>query len=136
MERNNNVGLALVAVNDGQVVLNERYGVKNIETQEQLLEQLLEQQGASLNVLTASPHITLDACAKRVGLWELFDNIWSCDDFGTTKADPEIYKMAAERIGLPVEDIIFLDDNLGADKTAKSAGMNWDKKFLYSTKYS
>ena len=34
MERNNNVGLALVAVNDGQVVLNERYGVKNIETQE------------------------------------------------------------------------------------------------------
>lgn len=34
MERNNNVGLALVAVNDGQVVLNERYGVKNLETQE------------------------------------------------------------------------------------------------------
>ena len=34
MERNNNVGLALVAVNNGQVVLNERYGVKNIETQE------------------------------------------------------------------------------------------------------
>lgn len=34
MERNNNVGLALVAVNDGQVVLNERYGVKNLETGE------------------------------------------------------------------------------------------------------
>ncbi|MBQ5828010.1 MAG: beta-lactamase family protein, partial [Bacteroidales bacterium] len=34
MERNNNVGLALVAVNNGQVVLNERYGVKDIETQE------------------------------------------------------------------------------------------------------
>ena len=34
MERNNNVGLALVAVNNGQVVLNERYGVKNLETQE------------------------------------------------------------------------------------------------------
>ena len=34
MERNNNVGLALVAVNDGQVVFNERYGVKNLETGE------------------------------------------------------------------------------------------------------
>ena len=34
MERNNNVGLALVAVNNGEVVLNETYGVKNIETGE------------------------------------------------------------------------------------------------------
>ena len=34
MERNNNVGLALVAVNNGEIVLNERYGVKNIETGE------------------------------------------------------------------------------------------------------
>lgn len=34
MESNNNVGLALVAVNNGEIVLNERYGVKNIETGE------------------------------------------------------------------------------------------------------
>ena len=34
MERNNNVGLALVAVKDGEVVLNERYGYKNLETKE------------------------------------------------------------------------------------------------------
>ncbi len=34
MERNNNVGLALVAVNNGEVVLNERYGVKDIQTNE------------------------------------------------------------------------------------------------------
>ena len=83
----------------------------------------LKSRGASLNVLTASPHITLDACMNRLGLWELFDNIWSCDDFGTTKADPAIYHMAAERIGKPVEEIWFLDDNLGADTTAKEAGM-------------
>ena len=34
MERNNNVGLALVAVNNGQVVLNETYGYKNLDTKE------------------------------------------------------------------------------------------------------
>ena len=34
MERNNNVGLALVAVNNGEIVLNETYGVKNLETKE------------------------------------------------------------------------------------------------------
>lgn len=83
----------------------------------------LKAQGASLNVLTASPHITLDACLKRLELHELFDHVWSCDDFATTKADPEIYKMAAERLGVPVEQVLFLDDNLNADVTAKSAGM-------------
>lgn len=83
----------------------------------------LKQRGASLNILTASPHITLDACLKRLGLWELFDNIWSCDDFQTTKADPNIYVMAAERLQTTVDQVLFLDDNLNADVTAMSAGM-------------
>ena len=83
----------------------------------------LKSRGVSLNVLTASPHITLDACLKRLGMWELFDNIWSCDDFHTTKADPNIYRMAAQKLGFPVEEVLFLDDNLDADKTAKKAGM-------------
>lgn len=85
--------------------------------------QELKQRGASLNVLTASPHVTLDACLKRLELWDLFDNIWSCDDFHTTKADPNIYQMAAQRLNTTVENVLFLDDNLDADKTAKSAGM-------------
>lgn len=83
----------------------------------------LKARGASLNVLTASPHITLDACLKRLGLWELFDNVWSCDDFATTKADPQIYVMAAERLQTSVDRVLFLDDNLNADTTAKAAGM-------------
>lgn len=79
--------------------------------------------GASLNVLTASPHITLDACLKRLGIWDLFDNIWSCDDFATSKADPIIYKKAAQKMNTCVENVLFLDDNLNANLTAKSAGM-------------
>jgi len=85
--------------------------------------QRLKTAGANLNVLTASPHITLDACLKRLGIYDLFSNVWSCDDFGTTKADPNIYKMAAQKLGVPVEEVLFLDDNLNADKTAKAAGM-------------
>lgn len=83
----------------------------------------LKSRGASLNVLTASPHTTLDPCLKRIGIYDLFDNVWSCDDFNTTKADPNIYITVAERIGERVENILFLDDNLNADKTAKQAGM-------------
>ena len=83
----------------------------------------LRTRGASLNILTASPHIMLDPCLKRLGIFELFDNVWSSDDFGTTKANPEIYRMAAERLGRKVGEVIFVDDNVGAIKTAKLAGM-------------
>lgn len=83
----------------------------------------LKARGASLNVLTASPHLTLDACLKRLELFDLFDHVWSCEDFHTTKADPEIYRMAAKEMGVGVEEVLFLDDNLNADQTAKVAGM-------------
>ena len=97
----------------------------NILPKEGVVETLktLKTQGHSLNVLTASPHITLDACLKRIGIYDLFDNVWSCDDFATTKADPKIYQMSAERLGVNVSDVLFLDDNINADKTAKVAGM-------------
>ncbi len=83
----------------------------------------MKARGDRLNVLTASPHTMLDPCLKRLGIWELFDHVWSCDDFATTKADPEIYQRAAKVIGAPVEKIIFVDDNANAVKTAKQAGM-------------
>lgn len=97
----------------------------HIQAKEHVISVLhqLRAQRARLNVLTASPHITLDACLKRLGMFELFEHVWSCDDFGTTKADPNIYRMVADELGEKVENILFLDDNLNADKTAKAAGM-------------
>jgi HAD superfamily hydrolase (TIGR01509 family) len=83
----------------------------------------LKAQGADLNVLTASPHSVLDVCLKRLGIFDLFTNVWSCEDFGTTKSDPEIYKLAAERIDKPIDEILFLDDNYNADKTAVASGI-------------
>jgi len=83
----------------------------------------LKARGDDLNVLTASPHETLDPCLKRLGIWDLFTNVWSCNDFDTNKSNPEIYRMAAARLGRPVGEVIFLDDNYNADKTAAEAGM-------------
>ena len=65
----------------------------------------------------------LDVCLRRLGIYELFTNVWSCDDFGTGKADPEIYAMAAKRMGKRVSEILFLDDNPGACATARLGGM-------------
>ncbi len=83
----------------------------------------MKKAGLGLHVLTASPHAWLDPCLVRLGLYEMFDNVWSSDDFGLQKTNPEIYGKAAERIGTAVKDITFLDDNINADRAAKKAGM-------------
>ncbi|MBQ8230136.1 MAG: HAD family phosphatase [Clostridia bacterium] len=98
------------------------YKISAKETVVQTLKKLKER-GDRLNVLTASPHSMLDPCLKRLGIWDLFDNVWSCDDFNTTKSDPKIYQSAAEKIGRRIQEIIFVDDNVNAVKTAKRAGM-------------
>ena len=43
----------------------------------------LKEAGCDLNILTASPHAMLDVCLKRLGIYDLFTNVWSCDDFST-----------------------------------------------------
>ena len=97
----------------------------NIPAKDGVIEALreLKARDCSLNVLTASPHTVLDPCLKRLGIFDIFDNVWSCNDFDMTKADPAIYVEAAKRLGKSVEEVTFLDDNLGACRTAKTAGM-------------
>ena len=83
----------------------------------------LKKEGCKLYVLTASPHACTDPCLKRNGIFELFDTVWSSDDFGITKANPQIYCDAADRIGCDISDIMFYDDNFTALETAKKAGL-------------
>lgn len=96
-----------------------------IPAKESVIEVLkkLKSSGHSLSVLTASPHITLDPCLKRLGIFDLFDYVWSSEDFGLTKAQPEIYTEVAKKLKTSVDNCIFLDDNLNAIQTAKKAGM-------------
>lgn len=123
------IGLGLDMKKEDIMALANQYAYDDyanvIEAKEHVIDALhiLKARGDHLNVLTASPHAVLDPCLKRIGIYDLFDNVWSCDDFGTSKADPEIYKMAAARMGTTVDNVLFLDDNYNADKTAVSAGM-------------
>ena len=83
----------------------------------------LKERGISINVLTASPHAFLDPCLKRLGLFGLFDNCWTIEDFGTTKSDPNIYRRAAEKLNYKIDECVMVDDSIAVIRTAKSAGM-------------
>lgn len=84
----------------------------------------LKKRGFNLHVLTACHHDALDPCLKRLNLYNLFENVWSCDDFGLTKANPSIYIELTSRLHAQPSDILFLDDNINADTAAKKAGLN------------
>ena len=54
---------------------------------------------------------------------ECVDHASALQAVGDMTGGAQIYVKAAEKLGQPVESILFLDDNYNADKTAKSAGM-------------
>ena len=83
----------------------------------------LKARGIRLHVLTASPHIFTDVCLKNRGIYELFDNVWTAEDFGTLKSDVRIYGELAKRLHVRIEECVLVDDNLRVLKTAKLAGM-------------
>lgn len=99
----------------------------------------LSDMGYHLHVLTASPHRWLDPCLKRLGLFDLFDNVWSCDDFDTEKSNPEIYRAVERKLGINGDEssgnvknvvqksesakLIFLDDNYNALRAAVASGI-------------
>lgn len=83
---------------------------------------LRKTEGARLFVLTASPHIVTDVCLQHNGVYDLFEAVWSVEDFGIAKGDVRVYHAAAERIGCTTGDISFFDDNFTALSTGAKAG--------------
>lgn len=84
----------------------------------------LREAGKPLYLLTASPHITVDACLKANGIFDWFNEVWSTDDFSLSKSSPEIFLRAAERIGCAPEEIKYFEDNIIALANADKAGLD------------
>ncbi len=75
-----------------------------------------------MNVISGSPLRFVIPCFKRLGLYELFDNICSLEYFKLTKSDRELFIKLAEKMQAKPEDCVVVDDSVNAIKTAKSAG--------------
>ena len=93
----------------------------NIVTKPGVVEYLtrLHAEGARLFVLTASPHLVTDVCLKKNGIWKLFEQVWSVEDFGLSKSDTPLFFEVAKRIGCERGDVHYFDDSLIALANAK-----------------
>ncbi|MBI3457941.1 MAG: HAD family phosphatase [Candidatus Rokubacteria bacterium] len=59
-----------------------------------------------------------------LGIEDLFDEIISSAEVGVAKPDPAIYRLAAERLGLPPEACVFVDDFEANVVAARHTGMS------------
>jgi putative hydrolase of the HAD superfamily len=68
--------------------------------------------------------ITLeDRMRDGLGIHGLFDCVVCSAAVGMAKPDPAIYALAAERLGLPPEKCVFIDDLDRNVEAARAAGM-------------
>ena len=81
-----------------------------------------KQKGYSVNVISGSPLRFVNPCLKRLGVYDLFDNVLSLEEFGYTKSDKELFIKIAEFMKATPSECIVIDDSVNAIKTAKSAG--------------
>ena len=82
----------------------------------------LKSEGHSVNVISGSPHRFVDPCLKRHNVFDLFDNVWSVEDFNLSKSDEKLYQELSKKVGVKPCNCVLIDDSIGAIKTAKSTG--------------
>lgn len=71
------------------------------------------------NSFGLDPYDPYAAC----GVWELFDVTVVSELEGMAKPDPEIYQLALDRLGLPGEACVFVDDYPGNLPPAEALGI-------------
>ncbi len=60
--------------------------------------------------LLSNTSVEYTGAIKDNSFWEHFDDVVLSYKVGLRKPDPAIYKLAAERLGVPPQQIVFIDD--------------------------
>lgn len=82
----------------------------------------LRGRGAAMCIASATEETLVEACLRRLGIRGYFQFILSCESIGVSKRKPDIYCLAARRLGAEPGDIAVYEDAPYALKTAKAAG--------------
>lgn len=87
------------------------------------LVQSLRRAGLGLCVATASSPDYFMPVLRAGGVAELFDAFATVDEAGKNKSFPDVFLLAAEKLGAEPERCAVFEDNLTALRSAKAAGM-------------
>lgn len=83
----------------------------------------LKTRGAKMAVATSLPKALYGPTLENLGIAACFDAICTTFDVDHGKSRPDIFYLAAQKLGVPASNCIVLEDELHAIKSAKRAGM-------------
>jgi beta-phosphoglucomutase len=83
----------------------------------------LHQEGWQQAIATAAPRANIDAVLEALSATHIFQAIVSAEDVHRGKPDPEVYLMAASRVGVPPERCIVVEDAVAGVEGARRGGM-------------
>ncbi|MCD6480803.1 MAG: HAD family hydrolase [Thermoplasmata archaeon] len=97
-----------------------------LEMYPEVEEVLRNLSGKKLIIISNAAHEFINVEISILNLSPYFDRIFSAvSDFGKTKKDEDVYKMAMEEMGVDGSDAVHVGDNLDFDyRAAKRAGMD------------
>jgi HAD superfamily hydrolase (TIGR01509 family) len=79
--------------------------------------------GLALGLATSSDRVWVTRWLEQHGLLPLFGALATRDDVRRVKPDPELYVLAAERLGVPAGACVAVEDSLNGATAAVAAGM-------------
>lgn len=84
---------------------------------------VLKKAGIPCAVASSSPRALVELILRNAGLPRFFSEIVCGDDVMHSKPDPEIFLMAAKRLGIPPSSCVVIEDSTHGVVAAKAAGM-------------
>ena len=118
------VTLSIDQIMDGVNAMLERYYRFEVPLKPgaaELLERL-RQSGVKLCIATATDRHLVEAALDRCGVLSCFGEIFTCNEVGHGKDEPDIFEVALRFLGTRREETLVFDDALYAVRTAKEAG--------------
>ncbi|BDS06013.1 phosphorylated carbohydrates phosphatase [Oceaniferula spumae] len=88
----------------------------------QLLDALTEKQ-VPLAVASSSDYVEIEFFLTKSGIRNRFDVLAAGDEVPNSKPAPDIFKLAAERLGLPAASCLAIEDSNHGVQAASEAGM-------------
>lgn len=82
----------------------------------------LKKAGIPFCIATNTPFKTAEPMLKKFGFDNLYEFYIDCEEIGIPKSMPDIYYIAAQRLGYEVNEIVVFEDLPQSARTAKLAG--------------
>lgn len=118
-----NLNQSVEEILDGMMQVVRDFYVNEATLKEGTVEFLdeLKKNGVRMCIATATDFDMVVPGLKRCGIYDYFENVFTCGGLKTNKTMPFIFEHAMESIGTTKEDTVIFEDALYAVKTAKKA---------------